>query len=384
MNLVHPEETSVTSQLKSLICGEIQAAGGWLPFSRFMELALYTPRLGYYSSDRVKWGRQGDFVTAPEMTPLFARCIAKQFQQILQSISHGDILEVGAGSGVFARDVLLELASMNALPDHYYIYEISAELRARQQALLSAQVATLRTKIIWLEKLPTEQINGVIFANEVMDALPTELFQIENEEIYEQGVGIHQDEFVWQMLPARPEIKQKIEMIFAEQGLPAKYQSEINMALVSWIDSVVSVLNKGVILLFDYGYGRAEYYHPDRSMGTLMCFHQHRKHDNPLVWVGEQDITAHVDFTSVVETAVDAGCQLLGYSTQAAFLLSLGLDDLVAEASQTELARLKNMNEVKKLLLPQEMGELIKVMALGKEITIDLKGFAWGSRSGDL
>lgn len=379
MNLANLEEIEHLKELKTLIRKEIEVKGS-ISFARFMELALYAPGLGYYSAGWHKLGSQGDFVTAPEISPLFAKCIARQALQILSAFQEKTILELGAGTGRFAKDLLLELEKLNALPDHYFILEVSADLRQRQKELLTAECPHLLGRIQWLESLVPDSIEGIIFANEVMDAFPVHCFRIEDEGVFERCVTWQQDNFTWINVPASAQLAESI----APLQLPEGYESEINFMISPWIASCASALKKGVILLFDYGYGRAEYYHSDRSMGTLMCYRAQTRHDDPFLWVGAQDMTAHVDFTTVAEAAIDANLQLAGYTTQAAFLFSCGLIQVSEETPLTIEEQFHQGQMIKKLILPSEMGEAIKVMALTKTYDQPLKGFALQDRRGDL
>jgi SAM-dependent MidA family methyltransferase len=374
-------------KLSELIRQEMQQAGGRLSFARFMELALYAPGLGYYSAGQHKLGAGGDFVTAPEISPLFARSIARQCQQVLTEIAEGEMLELGAGSGVFAKDILLELEKLNVLPVNYYILETSADLRERQQQLFEKYIPHLLNRIHWLNVLPEKKINGIIFANEVLDALPTHLFMIDENELgKERCVVWENDRFVWQLTdPTMPVLREELEKLKQNYQLPAHYQSEINLMQPAWVNSMVACLNSGIILLLDYGYGGAEYYHPDRTMGTLMCYYQHRKHDNPLDLVGLQDVTAHVDFTRLIENVNLAECSLAGFTTQADFLLACGLLTLAEQENITDpLQQYKLSQVIKKLILPGEMGEIVKVMALRKNFSAPLLGFLLNDRRRDL
>lgn len=388
MKLPAPDPIAQThsTQLTNTIRQEIQRADGFISFARFMKLALYAPGLGYYSAGQPKFGKEGDFVTAPEISPLFSHCVAVQCQQILCELEYGDILELGAGSGVFAKDLLLELERLNSLPNHYYILEISADLRTRQHNLLTQYCPHLLTRISWLETLPEKAIDGIIIGNEVLDALPVHCFRIDDSKIKERCVTWDQDHFAWQYTePTTPDLIQHTESLIQEYGLTNNYESEVNLMLPAWINAIASSLNKGIILLFDYGYGRAEYYHPERNRGTLMCYYQHHRHDDPFKLIGLQDITTHVDFTTVAENACDSGCTLAGYSIQAAFLLNCGLLELAQEKiNMTSVEKINQTQAIKKLTLPSEMGELIKVMALSKNYAKSLRGFSLPDRRRDL
>jgi SAM-dependent MidA family methyltransferase len=358
-----------------------------LTFAEFMEFALYHPSYGYYNASTFDLGKQGDFTTAPEISPLFAKCLAKQCVQIFAALAEKNLLELGAGTGRLAMDLLLELKAQACLPLHYYIYEISVVLREKQKTFLQANLPTdLYKSIVWLDTLPT-QFSGIILANEVLDAIPTHCFRIEREEVQERGVTWRDNQFAWQATaPTNIDLLKSVSALQKTYALPDGYESEINLNLVNYLSALANMLTKGVMLFIDYGYGQKEYYFPARSHGTLTCFYQHRHHDNPLWWPGLQDITTHVDFTRVIEIAHQAGCDLLGYTTQAAFLLALGL---MTDAAQEELklsaAEQVNFHHgIKLLTFPMEMGEIVKVMALGKAMTLPLLGFSLQDRSRDL
>lgn len=354
-------ELAHSQKLEAKILEEIDAQGA-ITFARYMELALYAPGLGYYSAGARKFGATGDFITAPEISPLFARCIARQCQQVLQHLGGGDILEFGAGSGILAADLLLELEKLNCLPKHYYILEISADLRERQQQLLKEKIPKFFAKIIWLDHLPEEKLQGVIIANEVLDAMPVHKFKMESG-IKEYYVSAEGNNLIWHLgEPSNTILAEQI----AALGLSEGYDSEINLIISNWIAGVSAILHQGLILLSDYGFLREEFYHPQRSMGTLMCHYRHHAHDNPLLYPGLQDITAHVDFTAVGEAAEKAGLVVAGYTNQANFLLNCGIAEMAVAQDAAEQYKLSN--QVKKLLLPSEMGELFKVMSLTRGI----------------
>ncbi len=374
-----------SQKLLDLIRQKIINNNGYIGFAEFMELALYAPGLGYYSAGSQKLGKGGDFITAPEISPLFAQCIARQCQQILMTLAQGDILELGAGSGILARDLLVELSRLNCLPENYYILEVSAELRERQKIFLERECPNFFDRIKWLDSLPEKGINGIILANEVMDAMPIHFFQISENEIRERGVALQDNNLIWKLgAKNTTDIQQQLDELQSELLLENGYISEINTLLPSWISALENTLNTGIILLFDYGFGRSEYYHPDRSMGTLMCHYQHHRHSDPFLLVGLQDITAHVDFTSVATSAVNVNLQLLGYTTQTSFLLSCGIIDLAEQKKLSTVENYEQNQAIKLLTLPSQMGELIKVIALGKNITLPLIGFALHDRRRDL
>jgi SAM-dependent MidA family methyltransferase len=372
-------EAAIHSQrLTSYIVQVINEANGTIPFAEFMALALYAPGLGYYSSGARKFGASGDFVTAPEISPLFSQCLARQCQQVLAQLNHGVILEFGAGSGIMATDILKELARLDCLPAQYLILEVSAELQQRQQVTLQARVPELVERVQWLSSLPAQPISGVILANEVLDAMPVQRFCLEEQDLLEFYVGHDGSQFVWQLLPSRnEELRQAVAALRPSLSVP--YVSEVNLTMTGWLHSVAERLETGLLLLCDYGFPRREYYHPQRDQGTLMCHYQHYAHTDPLILVGLQDLTAHVDFTAVASVAQSAGLQVAGYTTQANFLLACGLPDLLSgyinDSNYWRLAQ-----QVKTLILPSEMGELFKVMALTRQLEMPLLGWAQDER----
>ncbi|MBZ0094911.1 MAG: class I SAM-dependent methyltransferase [Sulfuricella sp.] len=368
-----PAALEYSEKTAALIRGEIAAAGGWIPFSRFMELALYAPGLGYYSAGMHKFGAAGDFVTAPEISALFGQTLAQQAAQVL-GLTAGNILEIGPGSGRLAFDLLSELERLGQLPEHYFLLEVSADLRQRQQQLL----ARFASRIEWLDRLPAS-FSGLIIGNEVLDAMPVHLVAWGEDSILERGVGMEDGRFSWS--ERKPTSG---ELFDAAAGLdvPPGTISEIGLAARGFIATLAGLLEKGVILMLDYGFGQNEYYHPQRSSGTLMCHYRHHAHDDPFYLPGLQDITAHVDFTAIAETGVRHGLKLLGYTSQAHFLINSGITDLLARASPEQAsAYLPLAAQAQKLLNPAEMGELFKAIALGKGVDIPLLGFAHGDKS---
>jgi len=361
--------------LNATIRREIALAGGWISFARFMDLALYAPGQGYYVAGSTKLGREGDFVTAPEVSPLFGRTLARQVAQVLGRSDK--VLELGAGSGAMAADVLDELHDLDSLPQQYLILETSPQLRERQRQTFERRHPALRARFHWIDDLP-EDFEGTVIANEVLDALPVHLVAWRADDIYERGVSWN-DGFFWveRSLEAGA-LRAEAENITTQAG----YVSEVSLAVPALVRSLSSALRKGVLLLIDYGFGRREYYHPQRSRGTLMCHYRHRAHDDPFYLPGLQDLTAHVDFTAVAEAGIDAGLKLLGYTTQAQFLVNSGIIELLGHPSaDAAIPRLTLTAGVQKLLSPAEMGELFKVMALGRGIDGPLIGFASGDKS---
>ena len=365
-----------SAQLQSLIQQHIQEQGGWIDFATFMHMALYTPNLGYYSGGAKKFGFGGDFVTAPEISPLFAQALAKQVAQVLQ-LTQGDVLELGAGTGKLAADLLLTLGELDTLPTRYYILEVSDYLRQVQLEHFKQTLPTaLFEKLVWLDALPAA-FQGVILGNEVLDAIPVHIVGKQQGVLIERGV-VWQDGFAWQDKPLTT------GSLFNDAlalNLPDDYFSEISPAATGLIHSLASCLTHGVILMLDYGFGASEYYHPQRKAGTLMCHFQHHAHDNPLVNVGLQDITAHVNFTAIAEAAVTQQLRVLGYLNQANFLINCGLLHLLERTSPEDMqVYVPMVSAVQKLLSPAEMGELFKVILLVKGIDEPLIGAMQGDK----
>lgn len=358
---------------------EIERRQGHIGFDRFMEMALYEPGLGYYSAGASKFGGQGDFVTAPEISSLFSFCLARQCRQILKSLVQGVILELGAGSGRMARDLLLELKRIDGLPARYLILETSADLRQRQQHLLQDSLPDYFDRIEWLERLPDKPVTGVLLANEVLDALPFNRVVIRDGRLNELHVACRDGVFDWMEVAAQPllqtqwqHITQRLQYAWQEG-----YTTEINTAVSPWITTLAGVLQQGAMILIDYGYTRNEYYHPQRADGTLLCHYRHRVHNDPFIYPGLQDITASVDFTTVAEAASAAGLKVTGFTSQAYFLIGCGLEEILASCSGSDQRKsLELANQVKLLTLPGEMGERFKVIGLTRGVEPGLMGFS--------
>jgi len=334
---------------------EIAAAGGWISFARYMELALRA----YYARGDRQLGAQGDFVTAPELGKLFGRTLARQLKEI-----EGPILELGAGSGALAETLLKELER------DYLILETSAALRERQRARLG-------DKVKFLDRLP-EAWHGVVIANEVVDALPVHALAWRAEGIMERGVS---GELTWAERSASGHLLEAASDIH----VPNPYESEIGLAARAWMRSLAERLEQGAIFVIDYGFPRHEYYHPQRSMGTLMCHARHRAHGDPFERPGAQDITAHVDFSALARAAREGGLELLGYATQAQFLVNCGITEVLAQANVENALRYAPIAaQAQTLLSPAEMGELFKVLAVGRGVKLPLAGFSRGERSNTL
>jgi len=380
-----PEPSDEAKQQSAKLSERIQKSirrHGNLTFAQFMEKALYTPELGYYANGLPKIGQTGDFITAPEVSSIFSRCLARQALQVLKNLPQSNLLEFGAGQGTMAKDILLELKDQQQEIEHYYIVELSADLRARQQFTLKENLPdSLFNKIIWLDELPSHPISAVVLANEVLDAMPLERLRIEPEQALQGYVQFNEDtqQFDWDyqkitQKPLQQFANQLIEHIGKVSDLG--YETEINLNIQPWLQSIHDFLSQGAIFLIDYGYSRHEYYQPARVMGTLRCHYQHRAHSNPFYYPGLQDITAHVDFTAVAEAAYDSGLKVAGYTTQAQFLMATGLLEMASDPDAPVTEQLKIAQQIKTLTLPNEMGESFKVMALSKKIDQSLMGFS--------
>ncbi|AZY47843.1 hypothetical protein C0J09_00875 [Bordetella avium] len=358
----------------------IAAADGWLSFEQWMAQALYAPGLGYYTAGAVKLASDpgqaglaaGDFITAPELSPLFAHTLARQAAQWLQATQTHRVLEFGAGTGALAEGVMAELGRLG-LSVEYAIVEVSADLRARQQARL----APLGSRVQWLDHLP-QAFEGVVLANEVLDAMPVRLFRYdENGQVQERGVSWDQG-FVWRDRPADATLAEAVRARLP--ALPG-YMSEINLQAEAWVREMGRWLKRGAALLIDYGFPRREYYHPQRAGGSLMCHLRHHAHADPFVAPGIQDITAHVDFTAIADAALEGGLDVLGYTSQARFLMNAGLLDLLGQLDPSDVKTYAQATApVQKLLSEAEMGELFKVIAIGRDLPCLSQGFARGDR----
>jgi SAM-dependent MidA family methyltransferase len=372
-----PEAQAHSAALSRRIGAEIAASGGWIGFDRYMELALYAPGLGDYTGGSSKLGASGDFVTAPELSSLFSAALARQVAELL-SVTGGALLELGAGSGRMAADLLLELDALGRLPERYLILEVSAELRVRQHERVVALPERLAARVHWLDRLP-ERFRGVVVANELLDALPVHLVAWREDGIAERGISCRGEQFIFD---ERPLVHGNLLQAASRVEPDRPYVSEIALAAGALVRSLAARLERGVLLFIDYGFGAAEYYHPQRSEGTLMCHYRHRAHADPLFWPGLQDISAHVDFSALVRAGTEAGLALLGYTTQTHFLVNLGITDLLARTPpERAAAYLRLAAQVQKLLSPSEMGELFKVIAFGRGVESPLSGFSRGDLS---
>ena len=387
--LIEPraEDKLHSSRLSRDIRRRIARRHGWVGFDQFMEQALYAPGLGYYSAGLPKFGAAGDFVTATVMGDVLARCLAGQCVEVLSEIGHGDVLEFGAGSGQLAADLLAAMAALGRLPQRYFILETSAALQARQRETIAARCASLGARVRWLEHLPPDGFDGVVLANEVLDAMPAIRFEIDAQgEALALGVAVAGEGFCWAQ-PADP-LPGPLQERLAEYQLAAGYRSEIGLRAEAWVRSVGEKINTGVMLLVDYGFPRREFYHAERRHGTLMCHYRHFAHDDPFFYPGLQDISVHLDFTAISRAAREVALATAGFASQGAFLLSLGALDMLAECrGGGELNPRESLalsRQIQKLTMPHEMGELFKVIAFSRNYHRPLGGFSMHDRRGRL
>ena len=352
--------------LENIISKTIKDNNNPIGFDIFMNLALYHHQFGYYRSHKTIFGHKGDFITAPETSDLFGFCLAKQCKQVL---NQGNILEFGAGSGILAAQILFELGRQNSLPEKYFIIELSAQLKKIQQETLKRTLPEIYDRVEWLTELPTN-FKGVVIANEVLDAFPVKRVTLSNNHFYELGVDFKDNCFQWK----RFEYPYLESVVPDGDDLPEGYTTEINLQSDGWIKSLYNLMSEGVVLLIDYGMSQSEYFHPQRSDGTVKCFHKHKSNNNPFIHIGDQDITASVNFTDIAKSSIDAGFKVDGYSTQSMFLISLGIENFLVE-EKDEKNQIKLAQEIKQLVMPGAMGEVFKVMALTKKQAVKLDGF---------
>jgi SAM-dependent MidA family methyltransferase len=363
-----------SERLISQIRDEIDANGGSISFKRYMEMALYEPGLGYYVTGTHKLGAQGDFVTAPEISPLFSRCVANQCAEIIRKVG-GCVLEFGAGSGIMATDILLELEQQNQLPEKYYILDLSPDLIQRQQQKLQKHAPHLLGGVEWLSSMPAE-FNGIIIANEVLDAMPVTVFTQHDDNVYEHHVICKNNKLFEQLKPTDERLKKQV-LSLKIPGDATPYTSELNPSIEAWVKTLSDSLKTGMILLIDYGYPRSEYYLPERNKGTLICHYQHLVNEAPLHYPGLQDITASVDFTAVAEATDSAGLKVAGFTSQAGFLANAGLEKYFMQALDNNPDdQYKLAQQVRILSLPSEMGERFKFIALCKNYEAELLGYS--------
>ena len=373
-----------SAAVAAFIRERIDSAGGVLPFDEYMEAALYAPGLGYYAAGSRKFGPGGDFVTAPELGPLFGQCLAREVGPVLASLKEACVLEFGAGSGALAVSLIEALSRLDQLPERYCILEISPDLRERQRKRLEPIANQHGLDIEWLERMPDAPLEGVILANEVVDAFPVTRFRVRNEKPVRAGVCINGDGFAWDWIDDLGD-DQSTMNIFCQYQLKEGYTSEVCHRSKAWMGALASALQRGVVLVIDYGFPAAEYYLPERSEGTLRCHYLHQAHNDPLIYPGIQDVTSHVNFSALADAGRESGLEVLGYTSQEAYLLGLGLLELASpQPNDDEKQMLKTAAEVKELILPSQMGEAFKVMAFGKQADKPLQGFKLRDRSGSL
>ncbi|MBN45648.1 MULTISPECIES: class I SAM-dependent methyltransferase [unclassified Methylophaga] len=356
-----------SDQLLQLIFQTIEDRNGWLSFAEFMQMALYQPGLGYYSNGLSKIGEAGDFITAPEISPLFSMALGNHIADVLRQIPAADCLEFGAGSGQMAVDLLLYLSEIDCLPKHYYIIEASAHLREVQRQKINKIFGVQQNRVVWLDQLPNK-FTGVIVANEVCDAMPIHQVLFEKDQLHEIGVGLKNAKLDWQTQPlTNTYLKSRCEQIhpLLEQF---PYQTEIAMQATAWLATIADMLEQGGIYIIDYGYEASDYFHPLRHQGMLRCHYHHQAHNDPLILVGLQDITAHVDFTALAETAYEKGLQVEGYQRQSDFLLAGDILNLSQDNANPAFHQMQQAAALKRLLLPQQMGELFKVLSMAKNV----------------
>jgi SAM-dependent MidA family methyltransferase len=374
-----PEARAHSEHVAARVQEEIASSGGWISFERYMELALYAPGLGYYSAGARKLGKAGDFVTAPEISPLYGQTLARQVQDIMRS-GFEEVLEVGAGSGALAATLLEELERSGKPPRSYLILELSADLRERSRDTLQLRVPHLLERVAWLNRLPPS-FRGVVLGNEVLDAMPVRIVRAHGGRIEEGGVGMRRDRLDWSWRLASGEVLEAARAL----ALPEGFRTEIGLAARGFLRSLAGVLEKGVAIFVDYGFPAKEYYHAQRREGTLMCHYRHYAHADPFFLPGLQDITSHVDFSAVAAAAREGGLALAGYTSQAQFLVNCGITDVMSRTPPEDQGRfLPLANQANRLMSPAEMGELFKAVAFERGFDAPLLGFRERDRRGAL
>ncbi|MDR6412680.1 class I SAM-dependent methyltransferase [Paraburkholderia terricola] len=378
-----PSALAQSEALLARIRAELEAAGGWLPFDRYMELALYAPGLGYYSGGTRKFGLRGDdgsdFVTAPELSPLFAATLARPLAEALQASGTREVMEFGAGTGKLAAGLLNALDALGTPFERYSIVDLSGELRERQRETIEAAAPALAAKVRWLDALP-ERFEGVVIGNEVLDAMPVRLFASGGGAWSERGVVWRDQTLAFDDRPVSAAAD--IALLSEIETAGDDYVTETHDAARAFTRTICTMLARGAAFFIDYGFPRHEYYHAQRAQGTLMCHYRHRAHGDPFVYPGLQDMTAHVEFTGIAEAGIDAGADLLGFTSQARFLLNAGITEALSEIDPADTARfLPAANAVQKLLSEAEMGELFKVIAFSRGLDDTLRAFSNGDRS---
>ncbi len=391
-SLPEPDNEAAAHSEKVCQCLLSQIAKkGQISFTDYMQTVLYEPGLGYYSAGSTKLGAHGDFITAPEISSLFSSSIAQAIVPALDAIVGCNILEVGAGSGKMAADILAHLNSLNKLPEHYYILELSADLRLRQQQWLKQSLPNLFERVKWLDSIP-ENLSAVVLANELLDAMPVVRFRKETDGVSIEQVVVAENEFQFSYSNCKGDlnnaqcqrVNERLKKIENENSeLNVGFKSEINFNAEDWLQSLATNLSSAVIILIDYGYPQHEYYHEQRNNGTLTCFYRHRQHANPFMYPGLQDLTAHVDFTAMADAALNADLNVIGYTTQSNFLFGAGITQM-AESQAVEFIeqdkiaeQIELTNKIKKLTMPYEMGEIVKVIGFSKNCAVKMDAFSF-------
>lgn len=370
LELPKPDAISASHSLKvaAAIRAAIDAGGGSISFAEFMHHALYAPGLGYYSAGAAKLGAAGDFITAPEISPLFGAVLARQSAFVLEQLGGGDMLEPGAGTGALAVSMLGKLGALGALPERYLILEVSPDLQERQEQRLRTEAPEHLSRVSWITNLPTD-FSGVVVANEVADALPVERFRIHDRKVLQARVGVEDSGFSWAYAEAPPALEDAVKHIEADLGVEFDegYESEVSLSVHHWVSELADAISSGFVLMIDYGVTRREYYARERNRGWLRCHFRHRAHNDPLILPGIQDLTSWIDFTAVAEAASSAGMTIAGYVTQADLLLSGGMEEELADFTALPVEeQAKLSGQVKLLTLPAEMGENFKCIGLSR------------------
>jgi len=372
---------SVEQAIHKAIGEQIVKEGGLVDFERFMSLALYAPGLGYYVNGAQKFGVGGDFITSPELSPLFGQSLANQIAEVFGALEQPNVLEFGAGSGALAVSVLEQLEQLDCLPVRYQILELSAELQQRQHETIQQALPHLIERVEWLSHMPSSGWRGVVVANEVLDAMPVQRFRKSADQWQMQWVSYTDDAYQATWLDAIDDLLLKqLDALEARLGqFEDGYESEVNRHVDGWISALSQMIEQGAVILVDYGYPEATFYHPERSAGTLICHYQHKAYKDPLQRVGSQDITANVDFSAVAEAGVNHGFDLAGFTAQSFFLMNNGITELLNEDPMSD-RYIHQAQAMKQLTLPTEMGERFKVIAFSKGLDLAMRGFSVGDQ----
>lgn len=379
---LNENEEAVSNRLRLKLIADIETNSGTISFDQFLQVALYEPGLGYYNSCTKKFGIEGDFITAPEISSLYSKTIARQCGQILNDLGGGDILELGAGTGVMAKDILLSLEKSASLPEHYFILEPSPELRGRQKETIENLAGHLLDHVIWLVSEPETSFSGVILANEIVDALPFKRIVLEQGKLFEYRVACEDENFVWQK-QENPAIAKLLPDSFSGQSISESYTTEVHSFVPGWLETLSNWLQSGVLLIVDYGESNRDFYHPENTEGSLRCYYRHRVHGDPFINIGLQDITCNVNFSELASFAQQSGMDLLGYTTQTNFLLGCGIEEIFADShiendsEKNQKEYFQKVQQLKTLTMPEEMGERFKFIAFAKNYSQALMGFSF-------